>query len=427
LLAAAGIIILKLLNKLNTTFNRNVFYNSAGSFTYIFFQYMLTVVILRVKGAEDAGTYSLAYTFTNIFAAVAAFGMGNYQISDVMGRHTDGTYIAARACTSAAALVCFTVALFFTGFSRGTLVCCAALMLYRLLEGLAGVYLCVLQKFEDYKTISVSYCIKGGGTFLTFCAALYFFELPQAILAMSAAFLPVFLMFDIPRAVRRAGFTAKVVTRDIVNILFPAFVLALQSLLYFCMTFFTRYVIEKIYSTKELGYFSSITLIMLALPLLTGPALSVLIPGFSGLYAQKRYAVIRRMTFRAAVSVTAATAALCATSILWGRFALRLLFGEEILPYSFLLMPTLLASGFLLGCGVLTGILTAMRKHGSLLLAGAAAALAAILCCQALVSRFYIAGAIYSLIIAYTVQGVITLAVIIRNIKDVSAVTDNET
>ncbi|MDR2444443.1 MAG: lipopolysaccharide biosynthesis protein [Spirochaetaceae bacterium] len=423
---AAGIIVLKLSSKLNTRFNQNVFYNSLGSFTYIFFQYLLTVVILRVKGAEDAGVYSLAYTFTNIFATIATFGMGNYQISDVMGRHTDGTYIATRVCTSAAALVCFFITLFFTGFPRGTLVCCAVLMLYRLLEGLSGVYLCVLQKFEDYKTISVSYCIKGGLTFLTFCATLYFFELQQAIFAMSAAFLPVFLLFDIPRAVHSAGFTAKAVKRDIANILFPSFVLVLQSLSYFCMTFFTRYIIEKTYSTKELGYFSSITLIMLVLPLLTGPALSVLIPGFSGLYAQKRYAVIRRMTFRACVCVAVVTAALCASSLLWGRFALRLLFGEEILQYSFLLMPTLLAGGFLLGCGMLAGILTAMRRHGSLLTAGIAAALTVVLCCPALVRRFYMGGAIYSLIIAYTVQGIITMAVIIRNIKDVSAVTDNE-
>jgi hypothetical protein len=35
-------------------------------------------------------------------------------------------------------------------------------------------------------------------------------------------------------------------------------------------------------------------------------------------------------------------------------------------------------------------------------------------------------GAVYSLIIAYTVQGIIMLAVIMRNIKDVSALTDNE-
>ncbi|MDR3355707.1 MAG: lipopolysaccharide biosynthesis protein [Spirochaetaceae bacterium] len=412
--------------KLNTDFNRNVFYNSLGVFTYSFFQYIPTLVILRTKGAEATGVYSLAYTFTNIFATVAAFGMGAYQISDVTGRHTDGTYIAARVCTSAAALVCFAGALRFTGFSGSTLVCCAALMAYRLLEGLAGVYLCVLQRFEDYKTICVSYCVKGGLVFLTFCTALYFFELPQAILAMPAAFLPVFALFDVPRVTRRAGFTAKAARRDISKVLLPSFVLALQSLSYFCMTFYTRYVIEKTYSVEDLGYFSSITLIMLVLPLLTGPALNVLIPGLSGLYAEKKYRLLRRMTFRAGLCVAAVTALICGSSFVWGRFALSLVLGEAILPYRFLLAPTLLASGFLLGCCVLGSVLTAMRKQAGFLAAGMAGALTAIIACPALVRRFYMNGAIYSLIIAYTVQGIIMLSIVMRNIKDVSGVTDNK-
>ncbi|MDR2795854.1 MAG: lipopolysaccharide biosynthesis protein [Spirochaetaceae bacterium] len=420
---------MKLLNNLNTAFNRNIFYNSVGSFTYCFFQYLLTIMILRMKGAEDAGVYSLSYTFTNIFATVAAFGMGNYQISDVTGRHTDGTYIAARICTSAAALVCFAAALFFADFSRSALLCCSALLLYRLLEGLAGVYLCVLQKFEDYKSIGISNCIKGGITFLAFCTALYFWELPQAVLAMSAAFLPVFVLFDIPRATRRAGFTAKAVKRDIINVLLPSFVLVLQSLTYFCMTFFTRYVIEKTYSMEELGYFSSITLIMFVLPFLTGPTLNVFIPGLSGLYAEKKYYIIRRMTFRMGICVIAATVLMSVSSLVWGRFALKLVFGEKILSYSFILMPTLIASGFLLGCGVLGSILIAMRKRVESLIAGAAGAGMAILSCPALVRHFYMNGAIYSLILAFTVQGLIMLVVIlrdIRDIKDVSAFTDNK-
>ncbi|MDR2344327.1 MAG: lipopolysaccharide biosynthesis protein [Spirochaetaceae bacterium] len=379
-----------------------------------------------MKGAKDAGVYSLAYTFTNIFAALAAFGMGNYQISDVTGRHTDGTYIAARICTSAAAAVCFVIALFFTNFPGSTLLCCAALMLYRLLEGLSGVYLCVLQKFGDYKTISVSYCIKGGLTFLAFCVVLYFFELPQAVLAMSAAFLPVFLLFDIPYATRRAGFTANATRRDIANVLLPSFLLVMQSLSYFGMTFFTRYVVEKTFSIEELGYFSSITLIMLVLPLLTGPALAVFIPGFSGLYVKKKYDVIKRMTFRAGIYISGITAAVCVSSLVWGRFALNLVFGEEILRYDFLLMPALLASGFLLGCGVLGGILTAMRKHAGFLIAGMAAAVTVALSCRPLVRGFYMNGAIYSLIAAYTVQGIIMLTIIMRGVKDVYAVTDNK-
>jgi O-antigen/teichoic acid export membrane protein len=408
---------LKLLHRLNTPFNRNIFYNSLGSFTYCFFQYLLTIVILRVKGAEDAGIYSLAYTFTNIFTTIASFGMSAYQISDVRGRHTDGTYIAARICTSAAALLCFTVALFFTDFSRVTLLCCFVLMLYRLLEGLAGVYLCVLQKFDDYKTIGLSHCAKGIFPFLIFCAVLYFFELPQAVLAMSLSFLAVFVFFDFKRVTRREGFTSKAVMHDIIRVLVPSFVLVLQSLTYFAMTFYTRYTIEKIYSIEELGYFSSITLIMFILPFLTGPTMNVFIPGLSGLYADKRYYEIKRMTFRMGLCVIGVTAAMCASSLVWGRFALRLVFGEKILTYSYLLIPTLLSSGFLLGCGVLGSILTAMQKRIEVLIAGVAAMLTAILTCPAFVRDFYMGGSIYSLIAAFTVQGIFMLGVLLYHLK----------
>jgi O-antigen/teichoic acid export membrane protein len=376
-----------------------------------------------MKGAEDAGVYSLAYTFTNIFATIAGFGMGNYQISDVRGRHSDGTYIAARVCTSLAALVCFAAALFFTGFPRYTLLCCAFLMLYRILEGIAGVYLCVIQKLGDYKTIGISSCMKGVFPFLAFCVVFYFSALPQAVIAMSSAFLLVFVMFDFPRVTRRESFTAKAVKSDIINVLLPSFTLVLQGLTYFVMTFFSRYLIEKTYSTTELGYFSSITLITIVIPILSGPVLGVFIPDLSGLYAEKKYGIIKRMTFRMGLCVIAGTVVICLSSFIWGRFLLKLVFGEEILPYSYLLLPTLLTSCLMLGCGVLGSVLIAMQKRVTLLIAGVSAALTVILTCPTLVRQFYMNGSIYSLILAFSVEGIIMLIALTRGLGDVKEVS----
>jgi O-antigen/teichoic acid export membrane protein len=421
---------LKALDRLNTALNRNIFYNSAGMFTYCFFQYALTIVILRMKGAEDAGIYSLVYTFTNIFSNISAFGMGNYQLSDVTGRHTDGTYIAARGCTSVLAVVCFVAALFFTGFSGRTALSCIFLMLYRILEGIGGVCLCTLPKFGDYKIIGISNCVKGIFPFFAFCAALYFFELPQAIAAMSAAYLLVFALLDFPYVTRRAArFTGQVVKGDIINVLAPSSLLVLQGIAYFGMTFFSRYVVEKVYSIEELGYFSSITLIMLVFPLLSAPVLGVFIPGLSSLYAEKKYYFIKRMMFRMGLCVMAGAVAVCLSSLIWGPFALRLVFGEGILTYSYLLPPTLLASFFLLGCGVLGSALIAAQMRVELLAASAAAALTVILVCPALVRRFYMNGSVYSLIIAFTVQGIIMLGALLRNLRNVKSVfinTDNQ-
>ena len=164
---------------------------------------------------------------------------------------------------------------------------------------------------------------------------------------------------------------------------------------------------------------------MFVLPFLTGPALNVFIPGLSGLYADKKYYEIKRMTFRMGLCVIGATAALCASSLVWGRFALSLVFGK-ILRYSYLLIPTLLASGFMLGTGVLGAILAAMQKRVESLAAGIAAALTAILVCPALVRKFYMGGSIYSLIAAFTVQGFVLLGFLLHYLKKPSGLADKQ-
>jgi O-antigen/teichoic acid export membrane protein len=177
---------------------------------------------------------------------------------------------------------------------------------------------------------------------------------------------------------------------------------------------------------EELGYFSSITLIMFVLPFLTGPTLNVFIPGLSGLYAEKKYYIIKRMTFRMGICVIAVTVLMCVSSLVWGRFALKLVFGEKILSYSFILIPTLIASGFMLGGGVLGCILVAMQKRIEPLIAGAAATVTAILTCPVFVRNFYMNGSIYSLIAAFTVQGFVLLGFLLHNLKKPSIITDNK-
>jgi O-antigen/teichoic acid export membrane protein len=183
------------------------------------------------------------------------------------------------------------------------------------------------------------------------------------------------------------------------------------------MTFFSRYVVEKTYSIEELGYFSSITLIMIVFPLLSAPVLGVFLPGLSGLYARKEYYFIKRMTFRMGLCVIAGAIVVCLSSFLWGQFALTLVFGEEILRYSYLLMPTLLASFFLLGCSVLGNVLTAVQMRVELLVASLAAALTVFLVCPPLVRQFYMNGSLYSLIIAFAVQGAIMLGSLLYKLR----------
>jgi O-antigen/teichoic acid export membrane protein len=381
---------------------------------------------MRIKGAEYTGIYTLSFSFTNIFAMIASFGMGHYQLSDVEKKHSDGTFIAARFCTSIAAFLIFLITLPFTSFSRDIMVCSAILMLYRILESISSVYTCVLQKSYYYKTICLSNTLKGILPFLLLCAALYFFNLYAAVLAMCAAYMLVFIFIDFNRAVNLEGFNPKVIKHDIPKLFPPSFMLVAGGLVTSLMLFFPRYIIEKIYTIEELGYFSSITLVMYIFNFLAGPALSVFLPEISIFCAEKKYAVIKRMAFRMTFLAIFITILITLSSFIWGDFALRLVFGEKILSYNYLLPPTLLTSGFSFICNILAIMLVAMQNRIQYLISLIISTLTIILICPVLVRHFYMNGAIYSFTIAYFECGLILLGMLLYDLKIKSASTDNK-
>lgn len=119
------------------------------------------------------------------------------------------------------------------------------------------------------------------------------------------------------------------------------------------------------------------------------------------------------------------TILLCLSSLVWGPFVLSLVFGEKMLAYSYLLIPTLLASGFMLGCGVLGSVLISMQKRTECFISTIVAVLTILLSCQTMVRMFYMNGAIYSLILAHAANGIVTLGFILYHLRNNVNITDN--
>jgi len=396
--------------------NKNIFFNTVGTFLYSFFQWLITIVIIRISTAENAGVYSLAYSLTNMFSLVATSGMRNYQISDILHKHTDGTYIMARVFTCIASFILFAVVLFFTGFSKATLVCCVMMMLFKIFEAFTDVFFGIMQKINAYKSICISLIIKGTLPFVLFCALLYFANLFWAIAGMGTAYLLILLFFDLPIIRYNRNFTAKIQLNDIKKILIRSFPLISVSLSYLYLTFITRYGIEKRYSTTELGYFSSVTVALTALSMLIVAALAVMIPGISTWYAQKQFTPIKKILLKIICGTVLLITLLYFSSSWWGAPALRFLFGDVIFDYVYLLKPTLLASGFSIAIGVFAAILTAIQKRLETFIAAAAAAVFGTFVVAPFIMRFGMTGSLYCLIAAWALQCLVMLVLLLRRL-----------
>lgn len=180
---------------------RNMLWNSAGSFTNLLAQWLITVLVVRIaSGYDAAGLYSLAVSVYGIFAPVAQYRMYTYQISDTHHENTVGEYFTLRVITNGIALVaCFGYALLTCPLSA-----VPAIMLYGLFKSAAlliDVFHACDQRHYRMDYIGISLAMQGVSSLAIFALA---FSLTQnleiALALMSLALLVIGLVYDMPRS-----------------------------------------------------------------------------------------------------------------------------------------------------------------------------------------------------------------------------------
>lgn len=180
---------------------RNMLWNSAGSFTNLLAQWLITVLVVRIaSGYDAAGLYSLAVSVYGIFAPVAQYRMYTYQISDTHHENTVGEYFTLRVITNGIALVaCFGYALLACPLSA-----VPAIMLYGLFKSAAlliDVFHACDQRHYRMDYIGISLAMQGVSSLAIFALAFSLTQNLEITLAlMSLALLVIGLVYDMPRS-----------------------------------------------------------------------------------------------------------------------------------------------------------------------------------------------------------------------------------
>jgi O-antigen/teichoic acid export membrane protein len=359
----------------------------------------------------------LSFSFANIFFIIANFGVIRYQLSDIQRKYTDGVYFAARVVTCLAAVLLGALALFFTGFTEYTVMCCAAMLCFKLLESATDVFFGALQRFDRFDVINLSYILKGVFPLAAFCVVLHYKNLFFATIALSAVYAPVILALDIPAIVHNKNFTPAVAIRDIPRVLFVCFPLALVASVYPYMAFITRYTVNQLYSAEELGRYSSVTLLIAVMITLGNSVWNVLIPRMAGRYHERKYALLKKTIVQIIGVVTLAGGFLVLAGLVFGKWALALVFGEKILSYYYLLTPTFVVSTVWTLVSFFNAALTAFEKRLPLLVCN----MAGVVVCTALVRPFIekygMIGSCYCLIVSMGLQAVLLLVCLLTEIR----------
>lgn len=394
--------------KRETNLQNNILLNTWGVFFYFFCQWVLTIVVTRVSGYEAAGQYSLAVSFTNIFSFIGMFGMRGLQVSDVERKYSDGQYYALRMVTCAMATVAFAVTLPLRGYSLPIVMSCVAMLAFKLIECVYDVTIGTMQRNDQFLYVAVSYTLRGVFPAAAFAVVLVLgFSLPIAIAAMTAVMVLSFLIYDLPRLKCCGNGENKLRLSGTVHLLRESFPLMLTALLDAALVYIPRDAVEKSMGSEALGYYSTVSIVVVVLSTLGTAVWGSVMPRLSGMFAKGDILSARKVIRIIGVSIALGAVLVLVAGNLLGPFFFKLIFGTGILEYMYLLTPVLINAVLLLLNSFFQCVYIPIKKRSVLMYTNAVAAVVCVLFSNLLVKSSGIMGACIGLTIALTVRAVL--------------------
>lgn len=322
---------------------KNILWNAFGNMVYVGCQWIVTILVTRLFGYEDAGILSLAMSISALFQTVALFGIRNYQVSDIEQKYSDSTYVGFRGICCIFAMVICIVFSVFNRYSTRQIQVIFWFMLFRLAENYSDVLHGIAQKKERLDVAGKAFAIKGCEVILAFFLGYYASkDLIYALALMAIGSCIITATYDLFYVRKLSAFKMMdkleycfMLGRETVPLCIYMFLISAISTI-------PKYILEKMCDAVALGAYSSIFAPALLIQAVAGYVYSPFATLFAECYLSgdnKRFLkLVRKIClffFGFAVGILIA-------GKVFGRCALWLLFGETILEYTGLLFPILI-------------------------------------------------------------------------------------
>lgn len=139
-------VIMKMGNNLN---RKNYLWNTIGTTFLSFNSLFYLIIVTRINGIEDAGIFSLSYSFACIINVIALFYGRTYQVTDNNSEFSNKTYFVARIIASVAAIIISIGFVILNHYELEKSVIFLILCFLKTIEAVSDYYYGILQK--NYK------------------------------------------------------------------------------------------------------------------------------------------------------------------------------------------------------------------------------------------------------------------------------------
>ena len=398
---------------------QNMIYNTFGTLVYYFCQWVITVLIVRMSGLEDAGILNLAMSVTAAPAIVGLFNIRSYQVSDLKGQYSDQVYIKSRLYTNILSFaICLTVVLI-NGYSLKKAAVILAFMCVKMAEGAADVYYGIDQKKERMDYAGISLTIRGLGSFILFCGVFYLTNnLFFAVLTMSAFSFAVVYFFD-----RRMSGTLtdgrkeSRVNEAIKSVLFTCLPLAIVAFLNNLSLTIPKIFLERYYGEEIFGIYGSVSSPTIVVQLAATTLFAPLVPVLTKHFTENKKTDFLKILGKFFALILGGTVLALILSKFLAAWALVLLYGKVIAPYTDLFIPVLFVAVLIAINASLFSVCTLMREIKSQYIVGIAGIVSAFLLSITVVKEFSCMGTVGAFLGTLLVQIAGQMILIVRRVR----------
>ena len=397
---------------------KDIIWNIVGTCTYLFCQWLMTIIVVRIGDFEMAGEFSLAISVTNIFYIIALYGVRTFQISDYESKYKHGVYILTRILMCVIAML---MCIFFCIKNIYTInqqIIIILYMLFKIMEALIDVYQGIQQKMWRLDIVGKSFIIRGVLTLLAFTIAVYYTNaLFFAILNMILVSVGVLVFYDIKICKKLTFISFTVYPKEIFGLLRECTV---PCLIYICITSCTsipRYFLEQILGSEILGIYSSIATPTIIIQVLLTLIFNPLLPLFAQYYFANQFVELKRLVLKCFTLIFLIAIGAIGGGIVFGEVGIRILFGNEVVKYNYLLLPIVICTILTAIIWLLVGILISIREFKWLVIGSAMGLISSIVGSPLLIGYYGMNGANIVFILAALVTIFIIIGPIINLLK----------
>ena len=386
---------------------RNMLWNSAGSFTNLLAQWLITVLVVRIaSGYDAAGLYSLAVSVYGIFAPVAQYRMYTYQISDTRHENTVGEYFTLRVITNGIALVaCFGYALLTCPLSA-----VPAIMLYGLFKSAAlliDVFHACDQRHYRMDYIGISLAMQGVSSLAIFALAFSLTQNLEITLAlMSLALLVIGLVYDMPRSNGFEKLRLGITWRKTRYLLLKCLPIVIGALAMAAAVSAPRQYLFDAMGEATLGVYASVAAPVAIIQTGASYIYYPLIGYFADYYDRGEKRKLMGLLLRVTGGI-ALVGIVCAVLLeLFGAPLLELFFANDIGQYAYLLIPMIASAMITAYVWFLNDLLIAVRDFRGNLIGSIVPLVVALACMVPFVQWWGMNGVSFTAIASYLAAAV---------------------